>query len=148
MRSRDSIVRLVVLAVAMPTLAVLAVMQIGCATTPRQTMHSAVGVPASEGTVSAAKGDNDNTIVNVQVKHLAPPAKVASDATVYVVWIQPLDGTMQNVGAMVLDADLVGTLNTVTPYHRFKLMVTPEPSGSGSQPTHEPVFTTNVERTE
>lgn len=148
MRSQDSIVRRVVLAIAMPMLAVLAVMQIGCGTTRQPMMHSAVGVPASEGTVSATKGDNDNTIVTVRVKHLALPAKMASDATVYVVWIQPPDGAIQNVGAMVLDEDLVGTLNTVTPHHRFKLIVTPEPNGAVAQPSHEPVFTTDVERTD
>jgi hypothetical protein len=143
MRSR---VRRIVLAVALPTLAVLAVMLSGCASTEHP-MHSGVGVPASEGTVSATTGDNDNTLVEVRVKHLAPPAKVASDATIYVVWIQPLNGAIQNIGGMVLDSDLVGTLKTVTPYHRFKLIVTPEPSPAVAQPTHEPVFTADVERT-
>ena len=147
MSSRVSIVRRVVMAVAMPTLAVLAVMLMGCTTAP-QPMHSAAGVPASEGTVKATKGDNDNTIVEVHVKHLAPPAKVASDATTYVVWIKPMDGALQNVGAMVLDSNLDGGLNTVTPYHRFKLEVTPEPSAAVAQPTHDPVFTADVERTE
>jgi hypothetical protein len=133
------------MAVSMPTLALLAVMLIGCVST-QQPMHSAAGVPASEGTVNATKGDNDNTVVDIHVKHLAPPSKMAADATVYVVWVQPLDGAMQNVGAMVLDSNLDGSLNTLTPHHRFKLIVTPEPSAAVAAPTHEPVFTTDVER--
>ena len=140
-------VRRIVLAVAVPTLAVLAVMLSGCASTEHP-MHSGVGVPASEGTVSATKGDNDNTLLEVRVKHLAAPAKVASDATIYVVWIQPLNGVIQNVGGMVLDSDLVGTFKTVTAYHQFKLIVTPEPGPTVTQPTHDPVFTADVERTE
>ena len=147
MRSGVSIVRRIVMAVAMPMLAMLAVMLLGCATTP-QPMHSAAAVPASEGTVKATKGNNDNTLVEVHVKHLAPPAKVSSNATIYVVWVQPMDGALQNVGALVLNSDLDGGLSTVTPYHRFKLTVTPEPSAAVELPTHDAVFSADVERTE
>ena len=147
MRSRDSTTHRIVVSVAMPILAVLAVMLIGCASNP-QPMHSAAAVPASQGTVKATKGDNGNTIVDIRVKHLATPSKVAADATVYVVWIQPVNGAIQNVGAMVLDGNLDGTLNTVTPPARFKLTVTPEPGPAVAAPTHDPVFTADVERTE
>src|SRR5205823_6370287 len=76
---------------------------VGCATPAPapQEMHSAAGVPASEGTVKATAGANGNTQLAVQVRHLAPPGKVAADATVYVVWIRPLDAALQNVGALI-----------------------------------------------
>src|SRR5688572_19057738 len=80
-----------------------------------QTMTSGSGVPAAEGTVRSSEGDNGNTNVAVRVNHLAPASKVASDATVYVVWIQARNGTVQNVGALRLDDDLEGTLETMTP---------------------------------
>lgn len=111
-----------------------------------QTMNSSSNTPAAQGTVSTAEGDNGNTAVSVRVKHLAPPSKMVSDATVYVVWIQPGDAAIQNVGAMTLDDDLEGRLDTVTPHSRFKLTVTPEPGPRGSQPTNEPVFSSDVER--
>jgi hypothetical protein len=146
MRLQNSIIRCVVLAVAISTLATLAGMQIGCTTS--QPMLSATEVPASKGTVSATKGKNDNTNVTIRVKHLAPASKISPEATTYVVWIEPRNGAMQNVGAMILDKNLVGVFNTVTPHRRFKVSVTPEPSGKVAQPTHEPVFTSEVERTE
>lgn len=111
-----------------------------------QTMKSSSKNPAAEGTVTATLGDNGNTVLSVRVKHLAPPSKMVSDATVYVVWIQPGDADIQNVGAMTLDDDLEGRLDTVTPHKRFKLTVTPEPGPRGSQPTNEPVFSSDVER--
>jgi hypothetical protein len=98
--------------------------------------------------VKASPGDNGNTDLSVRVEHLAPPSKIVSDATVYVVWIQPADAVIQNVGAMKLNKHLEGRLDTVTSQSRFKLTVTPEAGPSGSQPTNEPVFTSDVERSD
>ncbi len=110
-----------------------------------QEMHSASGVPASEGTVRATTGENGNTRVSIRVKHLAPPSKVASGSTVYVVWFRPVDGDSQNVGALVLNKYLEGSLDTVTPHQRFLVSITPEPNGQAASPTNEPVFTYQVE---
>jgi hypothetical protein len=118
-------------------------MLVGCTSTEHPILSGA-GVPASEGTVSATKGDNDNPLVEVHVKYLAPPWKVASGATTYVVWIKPLNGEIQNVGGMDVDDNLEGTLKTVTPYQAFKLTVTPEASSAVAQPTHIPVFTADI----
>jgi hypothetical protein len=135
---------------ALPALLVLAGTQIGCQSlmfwrSKPQPMHSAADVPASQGTVRLKKSANGNSELTIRVKHLAPPSRIAADATVYVVWIQALDGARQNVGALVLDSDLEGKLETVTPFQRFQILVTPEPSGQAAAPTHEPVFTYNVE---
>lgn len=111
-----------------------------------QTMQSAAKVPASQGTIKATVGDNDNTKVSIRVKHLAPPSKIASDATIYVVWLQPRNGAKQNIGALVLNDNLEGSLDTVTPHRRFLITVTPEPGGRVSEPTHEPVFTADIEK--
>jgi hypothetical protein len=109
-------------------------------------MHSGYGVPASEGTVNATEGDNGNTNLEIRVKHLAQPSQVASDATVYVVWVQPRNAPRQNVGALVLNDNLEGQLDTVTPHIQFTVSVTPEPSGHVEEPTHQPVFTAEVVR--
>jgi hypothetical protein len=47
---------------------------------------------------------------------------------------------------MTLDRDLSGTLSTETPYHQFKVIVTPEPNSQVEQPTHLPVLTSEVDR--
>ena len=109
-------------------------------------MQSAIEVPASQGTVKATVGENDNTKVSIRVKHLAPPSKIAPDATVYVVWLQARNAARQNIGALMLNNNLEGSLDTVTPHRRFLITVTPEPGGRVSEPTHEPVFTADVEQ--
>ena len=126
----------------------LSLVPLGCKPMRPTPMVSGAGVPASEGTVKATSGDNGNTNLAIRVKHLAPPSKVSADATVYVVWIQPRNAAKQSVGALKLNDNLEGSLNTVTPHRRFLVMVTPEPSGQVAQPTHEPVFTSDVDRVE
>ncbi len=145
MRLRNSIVLCSILTFAIPVFSVLAVMHVGCKTN-KATMTSGAGVPASEGTVQVSTGPNDNTKIIIRVRRLAPPSKVVPDATVYVVWIKPRNGAVQNVGSMILNKNLEGFLNTTTPHRRFKVIVTPEPSGKVNEPTHEPVFTSEVER--
>src|SRR5687768_2008578 len=87
-----------------------------------ETMRPAAGNIAGEGTVEAKIGDNGNTEIDVRVKHLAAPAKVAADSSVYVVWIRPgAEGRIQNVGALEVDDELVGRLKTTTPHRAFRL---------------------------
>lgn len=132
------------LALALVAMTPLMATQLGCA--PTQTMQSANRVPASQGTVKASAADNGNTNLLVKVKHLAPPSRIESDATVYVVWIEPTNAAKQSVGALTLNNNLEGTLETVTPHRRFLVLVTPEPSGQVAQPTHQAVFTSQVDR--
>jgi hypothetical protein len=140
MRSSDWIIRSVVVVGA-----ALVGLQLGCGSS-NQDMRSGYNVPASEGTVKATEGDNGNTDLEIHVKHLAQPSQVASDATVYVVWIEPRNAVRQNIGALTLNDNLEGSLNTVTPHSQFMLSITPEPSGRVAQPSHQPVFTAQVDR--
>lgn len=113
-----------------------------------QTMTASTKVPAGAGTVTASDGDNGNTKLTVQVKHLANASMIASDATVYVVWIEPRNAPIQSLGALTVDDDLEGTLDAITPHRRFTVTVTPEPSAMVRQPTHKPVLTATVDRGE
>ncbi len=145
MGSRNSIIRHGVLSLILPAgVGLLSLLTMAC--NKPQNMVSTEGVPAAQGTVKATEGDNGNTKLIVHVKHLAPPSRVAADAKVYVVWVQPREGAKQNIGALKLNDNLEGKLETMTPHARFQLFVTPEVSSTVSEPTHDPVFSTEVER--
>src|SRR5690349_24504363 len=111
----------------------------------KQPLHASSRNTSGEGTVEATRGENGNTDIEVLVKHLSSPSKVESDSSVYVVWLQPLgDAEIQNLGALRVDDNLVGTFNTTTPHSSFVLSITPEPSARMSQPSHGAVFTSEV----
>src|SRR5687768_3407558 len=102
----------------------------GCAGGMDYPMETSSSLPASEGVALVSEGPNGNTALRVKVKHLAYPQRVAAGAEVYVVWVTPHDGGRpQNVGVMMIDKELEGSLNTVTPLKKFKVSVTPEMSG-------------------
>jgi hypothetical protein len=113
-----------------------------------KTLRASPSIPSGAGTVEATTEGNGNTRLSIRVEHLAPPARVAPDATVYVAWVQPGSAVIQNVGALSVNDDLEGHLDTVTPHKRFAIMITPEPSAAGSRPTHESVFNGEVDQTE
>ena len=127
---------------------VVSIAPLGCAgsNTVVQTMTTSARTPAGAATIRTSSTSNGNTALFLQVRNLAPPSRVAEDATIYMVWLQPPNGTIQGVGALTLDRDLSGTLNTETPYRAFKVIVTPEPNSQVEQPTHEPVLSSEVDR--
>jgi hypothetical protein len=119
-----------------------------CAGTQTTPLTPTSQSPAAQGQVETRRTQNQNTEVDLHVKYMAPPQAVADNATVYVVWAKPLaeDAPAHNLGAMVVGKDRKGSLKTLTPYEKFDLIVTPEPAGNVSEPTHEPVLKAKIGR--
>lgn len=108
-------------------------------------LNSGQAVPAAQGEVVAKPTDNGNTELTVEVKHLAPPSRIADSASTYVVWAQDRpSGQVQNLGALKVDKDLDGKLQTVTPLKVFDVFITPETMPSAQAPTGDKVLWTQV----
>lgn len=110
-------------------------------------MTASPKVPAAEGSAKFGKAANENTSIDLEVKHLADPEKLTPSAQVYVVWIRPEAGApAQNIGALIVDKNLTGRLKTVTALHSFELFVTAESSRAPGQPTGDPLLTTSYSK--
>lgn len=111
-------------------------------------LKTAQSVPAAQADIKATEGDNGNTKVRIEAEHLAPPDKVAQDASVYVVWARPHAGEQvpQNLGALQVGDDRKAKLETTTALKSFDVLITPESSAQVTRPAHEPVLTGKVER--
>jgi hypothetical protein len=118
-------------------------------------LHSTDRTPAATGEVRAIPAPNGNTNVTITVDHLAPPERIARDATAYVVWIVPKGDSVQgstgtamptNAGQIRLGSDLHAELQVVTPYKDFQVQITPERSAMEQQPTAPPVLSASVDR--
>ena len=125
---------------------------------PKYPLASSPSAPGAQGNVNVEPGPNGNTRVAISVRHLAPPANISASATTYVAWIvpraastsrnadnQPTDMAPMNVGAINVDKNLNGTLETVTPFQQFDVMITPEPSPIAMRPTTRPVLSATVQ---
>lgn len=129
-------------------LVVAVLLGMGCMTggTAEFPLQASRAMPASEGMAFAAEAPNGNTSLTIRVKHLAPPERISADASTYVVWVMTSEGTPQNVGVLTVDKELEGTLTTITPHKRFRVMITPEASGQVLRPAHDEVFSSQIER--
>lgn len=118
--------------------AFLVLMLVGCASERVVRLYGGATAPAAQGTVKSSKGPNDNLRLKISVQHLAPPDRLAPGATVFVVWARPArqGGIAQNLGALKIDKDLTGTLETVTPLQNFDLLITPESSAEVQSPSN------------
>lgn len=120
----------------------------GCAADTRTVrMSSSDDTPAAQGTVKASPTKNDNTMLEVEVRHLAPPGRVAPGATTYVVWVRAAgQDTPQNLGALRVDKDLRGSLQSVTPLRSFDVFITAEPSPTTMAPTSDHLLAASIQR--
>jgi hypothetical protein len=102
--------------------------------------------PAAMGTVAVSRdGQNQNTKLAVDVAHLADPKKMSPDANTYVVWALPKDAVVPyNLGALRVDEDLKGHLDTTTAFNDFAMFVTVEPAPNVSTPGAVRVLEGNV----
>ncbi len=102
--------------------------------------------PAAEGQITTGDGGNGNLKLAVEVKHLALPERVSPGATTYTVWVQPAGAPPQNIGALRVDGELTGRLETLTPLREFELFITTEADQTVPAPTGPRVLSAAVSR--
>lgn len=133
--------------VIMTSLFVAGAVAFGAGCAGPEKLSASSSLPAAQGTLRCAKADNDNTSIDLRVRHLANPDRLTPPAAVYVVWTKAdKDAAPQNIGALEVDEDLDGRLKTVTPLRSFELFVTGEATGQAPSPSGEPLLWANCNR--
>ncbi len=120
---------------------VCAVVLAGCQTVFPLT--NAITVPGATGEVKLKTDDNSNTIVSISVKHLAHPEKLSPAKSVYVVWAESSDGKAMNLGQLIVNDDLEGSLTGTTAFHYFRIIITAEDEPTVTLPGTEIVLSTD-----
>ena len=120
----------------------------GCAGGSREVqLSTSPSTPGAEGSILFGVTKNDNTSIDLRVKHLAHPDKLTPPSSAYVVWTKANKGAAaQNIGTMKVDADLKGAFVTETPLHSFDLYITAEASGQVPLPTGKLLLWTSYSR--
>jgi hypothetical protein len=109
-------------------------------------LRSSSDIPAAQGRLVVKGSDGPNQVVDVTVAHMAQPSKVRSNATAYVVWLDPA-GTQPpiNMGVLSVDKDLKGSLEFKTPFQQFDVFVTAEPGATAQAPSDKKLMTASVD---
>lgn len=128
--------------------AALVALMLGCSSEQTVKLSGSTHVPAAQGVVRIKSGTNNNTRLKINVEHLARPEQISSGAKALVVWAKPTagGGDPQNLGALHVDDDLDGELDTVTPHQDFELMITAEPYATAAAPSGTPLLSARIRR--
>lgn len=109
-------------------------------------MMAGKDTPAARGTITVKTGNNGNTQLKVHVKHLAPPSSLTPPENVYVLWIEPPEQNPRNEGALKVDNNLSGQLQTETSLRRFQVFITAEKQAQLKAPQGPRVLSADVQR--
>jgi hypothetical protein len=118
----------------------LAIGVVGCAKKIALNISSAV--PATQAEVKTSKDNNDNPVVELKVKHLAPAQNLQPAKSAYVVWVELPGKSATTAGRLKLNDDLEGEIRIMTPYPRFRLVVTAEDDPLAGSPSSQRVIET------
>ena len=118
-------------------LTLIAAVGSGCA--QRVALRNAPDVPAAVGEAQITRDQNNNAVVDFEIRHLAPPKKPQT-GQIYVVWSQAPDGKNLNLGQLTIGPDRRGTLRSPTPMQVFRIIVTAEDSATAAYPSPQIVF--------
>jgi hypothetical protein len=122
---------------------VLAVWPFGSGKTYHMTASSAV--PGAEGTVGVKNDkDNGNFRLDIKVEHLARPNSLTPPENLYIVWVQPKDGSAEKEGVLRVNGGLKGKLEATTTSTDFDVSITAEQSDSANQPSRMQVLHAHV----
>lgn len=122
-----------------------ALLVFGCA--QRVALRNAPDVPAAVGEVKITRDQNRNSIVDLEIQHLAPSQNLKPPKKFYVVWSQAPDGKNINLGQLTVGSDRRGTLKSPTPMQVFRIVVTAEDVPTAAYPSSQIVFSSDYVRT-
>lgn len=106
-----------------------------CATRTHYVIEGGGIAPGADTHVDIARAEGGRRIVRVEVRHLPPPERLGLDLRTYAVWMAPAGSPLRSVGRLAYDRDRrAGALTILTPYPRFRLLVTAEPWPPGARP--------------
>ncbi|MBM3307599.1 MAG: hypothetical protein FJY74_04685 [Candidatus Eisenbacteria bacterium] len=128
--------RLCALVLALVVVAGLA----GCAKKVAVSISSTV--PAAQAEIKTSKDKNENSVVDLKVKYLAPPDRLTPPRSVYVVRVEAQDRVTVNVGRLKLSDKLEGGIRVTTPYKSFRIVVSAEDDALARSPGSHRVIET------
>lgn len=103
-------------------------------------------VPGAEGRVKVKKDDNGNNAIDIEIRNLADPDRLAIPQKTYVVWMES-DNGLKNLGQLKSETGLLSKtskaeMNTVTPYKPSRIFITAESDGDVQVPGNVVVLST------
>lgn len=107
-------------------------------------MTASPEAPAAHGEVLVKSAPNGNLQLDIKAAHLAEPSALTPAGSVYVVWLEGANESPIKLGEMRVDKNLSGEVRTITPFKRFRILITPEQNAEEDAPQAQPVLSADV----
>jgi len=110
-------------------------------------MRAGESNPAATGVIHANTDRNGNVAMELEAKHLAPPARLTPPHSTYVVWAQPSGKPPEVLGELRVNTDdMAASFKTSVPYHNFDIFVTAEDNPKPDTPSSTEVLRASVQK--
>jgi len=90
--------------------------------------------PAAAIKASIGHDRNDNTLIEVNAKHLASPDRLNPPKKLYILWATTAKNDIKNLGQMLVNNESKVSIKTRTPFIVKDLFITAEDQGNLSYP--------------
>lgn len=125
-------------------LLLLVAVTVGCS--QKVAFRETPDAPAAMGQARVTTDDNNNTRIELDIEHLAPPQNLTPPKSVYVVWVESPGGKVANMGQIAVKDDRSAEFAAVTPLRVLRVIVTAEDRALVQTPSPQVVLTTGVFR--
>lgn len=83
-------------------------------------------LPAADAEVKVSVDRNENTLVELALKHVAPAQRLSPPKLLYVVWAESEEGRLFQLGQLRVNEDREGHFTGTAPLERLRLVITAE----------------------
>ena len=98
--------------------------------------------PAADAMVKVRMDRNQNTLVELKLKHVAPAEMLWPPKSVYVVWAEDTDGGILQLGQLRVNKKREASFKGTTVLERFRLVITAEDEPRPEEPSQPHMLAT------
>ncbi|HVX96063.1 MAG TPA: hypothetical protein VHK47_14225 [Polyangia bacterium] len=99
---------------------------------------------AAEGRVNVYLDRDDNHVVELVFRDLAPAQQAFAGTSFYMIWLVPKGSKPQAIGCITPNEARGAMVTIRTPYEEFDVILTAEPVGNPSRPSKRLAFSTRI----
>lgn len=100
-------------------------------------------VPAAEGQVTLNRDNNNNYVIQIEIRNLADVSRLQPPKNLYVVWMETDRGQARNIGGIVSLNNLRASFKTISSFKPVRIFITAEENEGTQFPGPMEVLTTN-----
>ncbi len=99
--------------------------------------------PAADAKATIRVDQNENTLVELELEHIAPAEKLWPPRALYVVWAEDSEGEIQQLGKLRVNGKREAYFQGTTVLDRFRLLITAEDNPRPEQPSQPYMLATD-----